>query len=39
MLATLTDAPFDDPNWAFETKWDGCRLVAIASRFAHASAT
>jgi bifunctional non-homologous end joining protein LigD len=23
MLATLTDAPFDDPAWVFETKWDG----------------
>jgi hypothetical protein len=23
MLATLTDAPFDDPDWVFETKWDG----------------
>jgi bifunctional non-homologous end joining protein LigD len=28
MLATLTDAPFDDPNWVFETKWDGFRMVA-----------
>jgi bifunctional non-homologous end joining protein LigD len=28
MLATLADAPFDDPNWAFETKWDGFRMVA-----------
>jgi bifunctional non-homologous end joining protein LigD len=28
MLATLTDAPFDDPDWVFETKWDGFRLVA-----------
>lgn len=28
MLATLTDAPFDDPGWVFETKWDGFRLVA-----------
>jgi bifunctional non-homologous end joining protein LigD len=28
MLATLTDKPFDDPNWIFETKWDGFRLMA-----------
>jgi bifunctional non-homologous end joining protein LigD len=28
MLATLIDKPFDDPNWVFETKWDGFRLMA-----------
>ena len=28
MLATLTDAPFDDPGWVFENKWDGFRMVA-----------
>jgi len=28
MLATLIDAPFDDKEWVFETKWDGFRLVA-----------
>jgi bifunctional non-homologous end joining protein LigD len=28
MLATLTDAPFDDPDWIFESKWDGFRMVA-----------
>lgn len=28
MLATLIDAPFDDPDWLFETKWDGYRIVA-----------
>lgn len=28
MLATLTDAAFDDPDWVFETKWDGFRMVA-----------
>ena len=28
MLATLTDAPFDDPDWVFETKWDGFRTIA-----------
>jgi bifunctional non-homologous end joining protein LigD len=27
MLATLTDEPFDDPDWIFETKWDGFRLM------------
>src|SRR5947208_2633401 len=28
MLATLIDAPFDDRDWVFETKWDGFRLIA-----------
>jgi bifunctional non-homologous end joining protein LigD len=28
MLATLVDAPFDNPDWVFESKWDGFRLVA-----------
>jgi bifunctional non-homologous end joining protein LigD len=28
MLATLTDAPFDDENWVFEDKYDGFRMVA-----------
>ncbi len=31
MLATLTDEPFDDPDWIFETKWDGFRAVAVAA--------
>jgi bifunctional non-homologous end joining protein LigD len=32
MLATLTDAPFDDAGWVFETKWDGFRLVASVEK-------
>ena len=32
MLATLTDKPFDDPAWVFETKWDGFRAIAVAAR-------
>ncbi|MBP1294272.1 non-homologous end-joining DNA ligase [Bradyrhizobium elkanii] len=28
MLATLTDAPFDDPEWVFEDKYDGFRMVS-----------
>ena len=28
MLATLTDAPFDDSDWVFEDKYDGFRMVA-----------
>lgn len=41
MLATPIDAPFDDPGWLFELKWDGYRAlvrideagaVSIASR-------
>jgi bifunctional non-homologous end joining protein LigD len=31
MLATLTDRPFDDPDWVFETKWDGFRAIAVAA--------
>jgi bifunctional non-homologous end joining protein LigD len=29
MLATLTDKPFDHPDWMFEIKWDGYRAIAI----------
>lgn len=29
MLATLAPAPFDDPAWAFEPKWDGIRAIAV----------
>src|SRR5216117_3644709 len=29
MLATLVAAPFDDPGWLFEVKWDGFRVEAI----------
>ena len=32
MLATLTDLAFDDPDWVFETKWDGFRMVACVER-------
>ena len=32
MLATLTDGPFDDPDWIFESKWDGFRMVASIER-------
>jgi bifunctional non-homologous end joining protein LigD len=28
MLATLTDAPFDEAKWVFEDKYDGFRMVA-----------
>jgi bifunctional non-homologous end joining protein LigD len=28
MLATLTDAPFDDTDWVFEDKFDGFRMVS-----------
>jgi len=27
MLATLTDEPFDDPDWVYEIKWDGYRAI------------
>lgn len=29
MLATLVDEPFDDPEWYFETKWDGVRAICF----------
>src|ERR1700687_1396028 len=29
MLATLVDDPFSDPDWLFETKWDGVRAVCF----------
>jgi bifunctional non-homologous end joining protein LigD len=32
MLATLIDAPFDGPDWVFENKWDGFRVVAYLTR-------
>ena len=37
MLATLVDKPFSNPDWLFETKWDGVRAICFikkgASRF------
>jgi bifunctional non-homologous end joining protein LigD len=29
MLATLVPAPFDDPDFLFENKWDGFRVQAV----------
>ena len=29
MLATLVAAPFDDPGWLYEVKWDGFRVEAV----------
>jgi bifunctional non-homologous end joining protein LigD len=29
MLATLVDEPFSNPEWLFETKWDGFRSVCF----------
>ncbi|MFN2511904.1 MAG: non-homologous end-joining DNA ligase [Pyrinomonadaceae bacterium] len=29
MLATLVDEAFSDPDWLFETKWDGVRAVCF----------
>ena len=28
MLAKLAEGPFDDPNWLYEIKWDGFRILA-----------
>jgi len=32
MLATLIDKPFDDPDWVFEVKWDGYRLISVVEK-------
>lgn len=32
MLATLVDAPFDDPDWQYEVKWDGYRALAYLNK-------
>nr|WP_315424411.1 DNA ligase D [uncultured Pedobacter sp.] len=32
MLATLVDEPFDDPNWQYEVKWDGYRVLAFINK-------
>jgi bifunctional non-homologous end joining protein LigD len=32
MLATLVDDPFSDPEWIFETKWDGFRSVCFVKQ-------
>ena len=32
MLATLVAAPFDDPDWLFEIKWDGFRVETVVDR-------
>ncbi|HEY4525340.1 MAG TPA: non-homologous end-joining DNA ligase [Candidatus Paceibacterota bacterium] len=32
MLATLIDEPFDDPDWIYEIKWDGFRVMARIER-------
>jgi bifunctional non-homologous end joining protein LigD len=29
MLATLVDQPFSNPDWLFETKWDGVRAICF----------
>ncbi len=29
MLASIAEEPFDNPNWLFEIKWDGYRVVSF----------
>ena len=29
MLATLAEKPFDNPDWIFENKYDGYRMIAV----------
>jgi len=32
MLATLVDDPFSNPEWIFETKWDGFRSICFVRK-------
>lgn len=32
MLATLVDQPFDNPDWIYEIKWDGYRVVSYLNK-------
>ncbi|MBB5397355.1 DNA ligase D [Mucilaginibacter sp. AK015] len=32
MLATLVNAPFDDPDWVYEVKWDGYRTLGFINK-------
>jgi bifunctional non-homologous end joining protein LigD len=32
MLATLVNAPFDNPGWIYEVKWDGYRSLAYIDK-------
>ncbi len=32
MLATAVNQSFDDPNWLFEIKWDGYRIISFLNR-------
>ena len=35
MLPTLINEPFSDPNWIYETKWDGYRAICFVSSGEH----
>lgn len=32
MLATLVDQPFDSPDWVYEIKWDGYRVISYLNK-------
>ncbi len=32
MLATLVDAPVDEPGWIYEIKWDGYRAISFCNK-------
>src|SRR5690606_19182017 len=32
MLATLVNEPFDDPDWIYEIKWDGYRVLGFVNQ-------
>ena len=31
MLATLVKEPFNNPDWVYEVKWDGFRVMAYVN--------
>ena len=36
MMAQSSPQPFDNPDWIFEMKWDGCRAKEGPIRFSDA---
>ena len=32
MLASIAEEPFDNPNWLFEIKWDGYRVISFIEK-------
>ena len=32
MLASIRQEPFDDPEWQYEVKWDGYRMLTYVEK-------